>query len=225
MNIGFNLLNKSIFKYFPYPWTVSTVHVIVGLIYCVGVYALGFKGASFGRVSGMGSEEGAGGRGQGAQQPSGDATPSRVEPDPRTHALVRYHARVHPLAPHGTFLTPTHPHPPCKQKQVISKDEFKSLVGPASMHAIGHIAANLSFAAVAISLTHTVKTLEPAFNVVLSRLVLGEATPLPALLSLIPIMVRAPPGEGGRGLRGRRWLQRGQPSCLTHPRPCAAAHA
>jgi hypothetical protein len=37
------------------------------------------------------------------------------------------------------------------------------------MHAIGHVAANLSFAAVAISLTHTVKTLEPAFNVVLSR--------------------------------------------------------
>lgn len=39
------------------------------------------------------------------------------------------------------------------------------------MHAIGHIAANISFAAVAISLTHTVKTLEPAFNVILSRCV------------------------------------------------------
>lgn len=57
------------------------------------------------------------------------------------------------------------------------------------MHAIGHIAANLSFAAVAISLTHTVKTLEPAFNVILAKLILGEATPLPAMLSLIPIMV------------------------------------
>lgn len=60
------------------------------------------------------------------------------------------------------------------------------------MHAIGHIAANLSFAAVAISLTHTVKTLEPAFNVVLMKLILGEATPLPAVLSLIPIIVRYP---------------------------------
>eukprot|EP00955_Chlamydomonas_euryale_P045563 353182-Chlamydomonas_euryale.AAC.55 len=59
------------------------------------------------------------------------------------------------------------------------------------MHALGHIAANLSFAAVAISLTHTVKTLEPAFNVVLSQLILGQSTPLPAVLSLIPIMVRA----------------------------------
>lgn len=121
LNIGFNLLNKSIFKYFPFPWTVSTVHVIVGLVYCVGMYLLGFKQASFGRV--------------------------------------------------------------------VSKQEFSTIFGPASMHAIGHIAANLSFAAVAISLTHTVKTLEPAFNVVMSRLVLGEVTPLPAVLSLIPIIL------------------------------------
>ncbi|KAF5833051.1 hypothetical protein DUNSADRAFT_10757, partial [Dunaliella salina] len=71
---------------------------------------------------------------------------------------------------------------------VVSKQEFNSLLGPASMHALGHIAANLSFAAVAISLTHTVKTLEPAFNVLLSRLILGEVTPLPAMLALIPIM-------------------------------------
>ena len=50
LNIGFNLLNKSIFKYFPFPYTVSTVHVVVGLAYCVLVYALGFKSLSFGRV-------------------------------------------------------------------------------------------------------------------------------------------------------------------------------
>lgn len=75
--------------------------------------------------------------------------------------------------------------------QVITKKEFATIAGPASMHAIGHIAANLSFAAVAISLTHTVKTLEPAFNVILAKLILGEATPLPAMLSLLPIMVRS----------------------------------
>jgi Triose-phosphate Transporter family len=51
LNIGFNLLNKTIFKYFPFPWTVSTVHVVVGLAYCALMYVLGFKGASFGRVS------------------------------------------------------------------------------------------------------------------------------------------------------------------------------
>jgi hypothetical protein len=70
------------------------------------------------------------------------------------------------------------------------------------MHAIGHIAANISFAAVAISLTHTVKTLEPAFNVALARIILGEATPLPAVLSLIPIMVRLEPGWSPHGLVG-----------------------
>ncbi|GLC43444.1 hypothetical protein PLESTB_001557900 [Pleodorina starrii] len=120
LNIGFNLLNKTIFKYFPYPYTVSTVHVVVGLVYCVLVYALGLKSWSFGRP--------------------------------------------------------------------VTKQEFKNIFGPAAMHAIGHVAANISFAAVAISLTHTVKTLEPAFNVVLSQVVLGESTPLPVLLSLVPIM-------------------------------------
>ena len=57
------------------------------------------------------------------------------------------------------------------------------------MHAIGHIAANLSFAAVAISLTHTVKTMEPVFSVVLSKLLLGQNTPPPVLATLVPIMV------------------------------------
>ena len=60
-------------------------------------------------------------------------------------------------------------HPRALLPQPITKDELLSIAGPASMHAIGHVAANLSFAAVAISLTHTVKTLEPAFNVVLSQ--------------------------------------------------------
>lgn len=74
--------------------------------------------------------------------------------------------------------------------QMITKKEFKQIFAPASMHAIGHVAANLSFAAVAISLTHTVKTLEPAFNVVLSRVLLGNVTPLPVIGTLVPIMVR-----------------------------------
>ena len=59
------------------------------------------------------------------------------------------------------------------------------------MHALGHIAANVSFAAVAISLSHTVKTLEPAFNCTLSWLITGQATPLPVILTLVPIIVGA----------------------------------
>lgn len=85
--------------------------------------------------------------------------------------------------------------------QPINKQEFGTIFGPAAMHALGHIAANISFAAVAISLTHTVKTLEPAFNVVLSQLILGESTPLPVLLTLLPIMVSR---DGERGLVWRR---------------------
>ena len=50
MNVGFNLQNKTLFNYFPYPWTVSAVHVVVGLAYCVVAYAVGAKKASFGRV-------------------------------------------------------------------------------------------------------------------------------------------------------------------------------
>ncbi len=49
--MGFNLLNKSIFKYFPYPYTVSTVHVLVGTAYCAIAYLVGLKNLSFGRVS------------------------------------------------------------------------------------------------------------------------------------------------------------------------------
>jgi len=73
--------------------------------------------------------------------------------------------------------------------QPITKSEFQTIAGPAAMHAIGHVAANLSFAAVAISLTHTVKTLEPVFSVILSKLVLGQSTPLPVVGTLVPVMV------------------------------------
>ena len=75
--------------------------------------------------------------------------------------------------------------------QPLTKKEFQQIFWPASMHAIGHVAANLSFAAVAISLTHTVKTLEPAFNVMLSQALLGVGTPAPVIATLIPIMVLA----------------------------------
>lgn len=50
LNVAFNLLNKTIFNYFPFPYTVSAVHVVVGLAYCTLTYLLGAKKASFGRV-------------------------------------------------------------------------------------------------------------------------------------------------------------------------------
>lgn len=50
VNVAFNLTNKSIYKFFPFPWTVSTIHVLVGAIYCGIAYLIGAKKASFGRV-------------------------------------------------------------------------------------------------------------------------------------------------------------------------------
>jgi len=50
LNVAFNLLNKTIFNYFPFPYTVSAVHVVVGLAYCTLTYLFGAKKASFGRA-------------------------------------------------------------------------------------------------------------------------------------------------------------------------------
>lgn len=50
LNIGFNLSNKALFNYFPFPWTVSSVHVVVGAIYCALTYLVGAKKASYERV-------------------------------------------------------------------------------------------------------------------------------------------------------------------------------
>lgn len=136
VNVAFNLTNKSIYKFFPFPWTVSTVHVAVGAVYCGIAYALGAKKASFGRVR---------------------------------------HDHIDQAN--------------CVWLQAINKEEVTKISVPAVFHALGHIAANVSFAAVAISLSHTVKTLEPAFNCALAWLITGQATPLPVILSLIPIIV------------------------------------
>ena len=50
LNVAFNLQNKVIFNYFPYPWFVSTIHVVVGALYCGVLFGMGAKTASFGRV-------------------------------------------------------------------------------------------------------------------------------------------------------------------------------
>ncbi len=60
LNIGFNLLNKTVFNYFPFPWTVSAIHVVVGTLYCGVAYLLGFKEASFGRVRLFASQQSGG---------------------------------------------------------------------------------------------------------------------------------------------------------------------
>jgi solute carrier family 35 protein E1 len=59
---------------------------------------------------------------------------------------------------------------------------------PAFLHAFGHSLTKVSFAAVAVSFTHTVKTLEPVFTSIGSYLVAGTVYPLPVYLSLLPVI-------------------------------------
>ncbi|XP_028760208.1 glucose-6-phosphate/phosphate translocator 1, chloroplastic-like [Neltuma alba] len=65
---------------------------------------------------------------------------------------------------------------------------WKTLFPVAVAHTIGHVAATVSMSKVAVSFTHIIKSGEPAFSVLVSRLLLGETFPVPVYLSLIPII-------------------------------------
>ncbi|CAN6452220.1 unnamed protein product [Victoria cruziana] len=65
---------------------------------------------------------------------------------------------------------------------------WKALAPVAVAHTIGHVAATVSMSKVAVSFTHIIKSGEPAFSVLVSRLLLGETFPLPVYLSLLPII-------------------------------------
>ncbi|XP_050371031.1 glucose-6-phosphate/phosphate translocator 2, chloroplastic-like [Argentina anserina] len=72
-------------------------------------------------------------------------------------------------------------------------DFWKTLSPVAVAHSIGHVAATVSMANVAVSFTHIIKSGEPAFSVLVSRFLLGETFPTSVYLSLLPII-------GGCGL-------------------------
>ncbi|GAQ84086.1 triose-phosphate / phosphate translocator [Klebsormidium nitens] len=40
LNVFFNILNKQLYGYFPFPWFVSTVHLAVGVLYCTIAWGL-----------------------------------------------------------------------------------------------------------------------------------------------------------------------------------------
>ncbi|CAK7326191.1 unnamed protein product [Dovyalis caffra] len=118
LNIIFNILNKKVYNYFPYPYFVSVVHLLVGVVYCLVSWGVGL--------------------------------PKRAPIDKELLAL----------------LTPV-----------------------AFCHALGHVMSNVSFAAVAVSFTHTIKALEPFFSAAASQFVLGHQIPLPLWLSLAPVVI------------------------------------
>ncbi|KAL6222486.1 hypothetical protein ACLB2K_005878 [Fragaria x ananassa] len=67
-------------------------------------------------------------------------------------------------------------------------DFRKTLFPVAVAHSIRHVAATVSMANVAVSFTHIIKSGEPAFSVLVSRLFLGEMFPTSVYLSLLPII-------------------------------------
>ena len=93
LNIQFNIINKQIYNYFPYPWFVSAVHLAVGLLIMTFFW---------------------------------------------TTRLVKFET------PDSEFM--------------------KDVTLPSFLHAFGHCLTNVSLAAVAVSFTHTIKTLEPVFS-------------------------------------------------------------
>ncbi|KAJ7943355.1 triose phosphate/phosphate translocator, chloroplastic-like [Quillaja saponaria] len=118
LNVIFNILNKKVYNYFPYPYFVSVVHLLVGVAYCLVSWAVGL--------------------------------PKRAP---------------------------------------INKELLLLLTPVAFCHALGHVMSNVSFAAVAVSFTHTIKALEPFFNAAASQFVLGHQIPLSLWLSLAPVVI------------------------------------
>jgi len=54
-------------------------------------------------------------------------------------------------------------------------------------HTIGHVAAIMSMSKVVVSITHIIKSSDPAFRVLVSSFFLGESFHVPVYLSLLPI--------------------------------------
>jgi solute carrier family 35 protein E1 len=117
LNVQFNIINKQIYNYFPYPAFVSCVHLAVGLV--IAAFFWGTK-------------------------------------------LVKYQK------PSNSFL--------------------KGALFVAMFHGVGHVVTNVSFATVAVSFTHTIKTLEPVFSSIISFLVTGTVYSPVIYASLLPIM-------------------------------------
>ncbi|KAK1426471.1 hypothetical protein QVD17_15145 [Tagetes erecta] len=118
LNVIFNILNKKIYNYFPYPYFVSVIHLAVGVVYCLGSWTVGL--------------------------------PKRAP---------------------------------------IDSNLLKLLIPVAFCHALGHVTSNVSFAAVAVSFTHTIKALEPFFNAAASQFILGQSIPITLWLSLAPVVI------------------------------------
>jgi len=58
----------------------------------------------------------------------------------------------------------------------------------ALVHTVGNVLTNISLGKVAVSFTHTVKSMEPFFSVIFSAIFLGDIPSLTLVLSLLPVV-------------------------------------
>ncbi|XP_061359611.1 phosphoenolpyruvate/phosphate translocator 2, chloroplastic-like [Gastrolobium bilobum] len=70
----------------------------------------------------------------------------------------------------------------------ISGSQLASILPLAVAHTMGNLLTNISLGKVSVSFTHTIKSMEPFFTVVLSSLFLGERPTLWVVSSLVPIV-------------------------------------
>ncbi|KAG6546949.1 hypothetical protein Mapa_011565 [Marchantia paleacea] len=74
------------------------------------------------------------------------------------------------------------------EKPDVDLDFWKALAPVALAHTIGHVAATVSMSKVAVSFTHIIKSSEPAFSVIVQRLLFGQSYPGSVYFSLVPII-------------------------------------
>eukprot|EP00191_Tetraselmis_sp_GSL018_P016611 CAMPEP_0177579974 /NCGR_PEP_ID=MMETSP0419_2-20121207/1275_1 /TAXON_ID=582737 /ORGANISM="Tetraselmis sp., Strain GSL018" /LENGTH=476 /DNA_ID=CAMNT_0019068735 /DNA_START=398 /DNA_END=1828 /DNA_ORIENTATION=+ len=75
-----------------------------------------------------------------------------------------------------------------KQAPIFSRRTVEAVFPLSVLHLLGFVTTNMSLGAVNVSLTHTIKSLEPFFTVVLSFVFLGSVPTLPVMLTLVPIV-------------------------------------
>jgi len=76
-----------------------------------------------------------------------------------------------------------------KNPVVLTRRTIGIIVPLAFLHMGGFLTTNMSLGSVNVSLTHTIKSLEPFFTVVLSWFFLGSAPTALVMVSLLPIVV------------------------------------
>lgn len=75
-----------------------------------------------------------------------------------------------------------------QKRPSVTKDMLLRIAPLAVVHTIGNLLTNISLGKVAVSFTHTIKSCEPFFSVILSAIFLGDIPSVALVLSLVPLV-------------------------------------